>query len=200
MQRIVTNVHECLTSPMTWKLSSSMKEIKSPASTPLSCTKSGWWRASRKQIAKTLKERERTVTDTSELEIYSLMMYQSCAFVSISCSSQGTSSILRRMHYIKLRWLIKHLMHTKNWKPLSVNFGPSLSLYWYVKKRYQTRDTVCNTTYMCKVQTTVMNKVIQPSKQNLWLRRRRWKTFIKEELKFKGFSTWLGLISCNKKH
>jgi len=74
------------------------------------------------------------VRATSELEIYSLMMYQSCAFVSISCNSQGTIFIFRRMHYIKYNWLINNLAHTKNWKPLSVNFGASLSLYLHMRK------------------------------------------------------------------
>lgn len=60
-------------------------------------------------------------------------MYQSCAFVSISCSHNKHYSMFIRMHYNEFMCLIYHLMHTKNWKPLSVNFGASLSLHWYIK-------------------------------------------------------------------
>jgi len=62
------------------------------------------------------------------------------------------------MHYIKFKWLINHLMHTKNWKPLSVNFGASLSLYQYIKNYIKYEMQFTKTSYMNIVQTTVINE------------------------------------------
>jgi len=62
------------------------------------------------------------------------------------------------MHYIKFKWLINHLMRTKNWKPLSVNFGASLSLYQYIKNYTKYEIQFTTTTYMNRVQTTVINE------------------------------------------
>jgi hypothetical protein len=63
-----------------------------------------------------------------------------------------------RMHYVEFKCLINHLMHTKNWKPLSVNFGASLSLYRYIKNDITYEIQFTTPTYMSIMQTTVTNE------------------------------------------
>lgn len=65
------------------------------------------------------------VSNTSAFVMYSLMMYQSCAFVSISCNMPPVNTISQQK-----RTLIdsdNSVNRTKNWNPLSVNLGGSLS-------------------------------------------------------------------------
>jgi len=132
---------------------------------------------------------------TWELEIYSLTMYQSCALVSISCKFKHMKNMF---HWLKQEGIQNLVIntHTKNWKPLSVNLGASLSL--------QIRHI---NNMIPKSRTRILNCLQQETddykcerKYYLWIKRPRWKTFIVEELKFIGLSAWAELIRCSKKH
>lgn len=123
------------------------------------------------------------------------MMYHSCAFVSINCGIHiseiiSNKNIYTEKHPRQRSW--RDSQHTKNWKPLSVNLGASLSLHKpeNEKPRHQIWDTVVIFSYEQKIGRL----------KDLWLKRPRWKVFIIDELMFDGLSIWDELISCSKKH